>query len=85
MNALAYVARKYQLQNIYVGTDVIKSVKRAHPDINWRHHIHQTDKAQGFDEQSFDPEITKPMRYTEVSVFGTEILHSRISTASNLI
>ena len=61
MNALAYVARKYQLQNIYVGTDVIKSVKRAHPDINWRHHIHQTDKAQGFDELSFEPEITKPL------------------------
>ena len=61
MNALAYVARKYQLQSIYVGSDVIKAVKRGHPDINWRHHIHQTDKAEGFDELEFGPDITKPL------------------------
>ena len=61
MNALMYVARKYQLQNIYVGSDVVKAVKRAHPDIHWRHHIHQTTKAEGLDELSFEPKVTEPL------------------------
>ena len=56
-----YVARKYQLQNIYVGSDVVKAVKRAHPDIHWRHHIHQTVKAEGLDELKFGKKITGPL------------------------
>lgn len=42
---------------MYIGTDVIESNKRAHPDIHWRHILNETDKATGRDELTFNPEI----------------------------
>ena len=60
-SALTYVERAYALHSVYVGSDVVKAVQRAHPDINWRHHIHQTKKAEGTDELEFGPEVTHPL------------------------
>ena len=31
--------RKSGLKGVYIGSDVLKATKRAHPDINWRHKI----------------------------------------------
>jgi len=44
-----------------VGSDVVKAVKRAHPDIHWRHHIYQSKKAEGTDELNFEPKVTHPL------------------------
>ena len=55
------MARKYQIHAIYVGDNAIKGVQRANPDVNWRHHIYQTKKAEGLDELNFAPEITRPL------------------------
>ena len=46
-----------------IGSDSIAAVKRAHPDINFRHLITETDEAHatGVDELDFTLEITGPM------------------------
>ena len=38
--ALDNFMRAHKLKSNYVGSDVVEAVKRAHPDIHWRHHIH---------------------------------------------
>ena len=40
-----------------VGTDNIEAVKRAHPDINWRYLLNETNRATGMDELTFNAEI----------------------------
>ena len=53
--------RAHKLKSEYVGSDIVAGVMRAHPDIHWRHHIHQTNIATGFDELNFKPEVTHPL------------------------
>ena len=60
-NAYVNFKRKSDLKGVYHGGDTLSAVKRAHPDVNWRHHIIQTKKATGFDELTFDPDVTLPL------------------------
>ena len=61
MSALQNLARSKEIKNAYDGSDVIRAVKRAHPDIHFRHDIIQSKKVEGLDELNFAPEITKPL------------------------
>ena len=61
MNAFKNLKRKRTLRNTYIGSDVIETVKRAHPDVHWRHSIVQTDKIEGADELNFSQEIVGPL------------------------
>ena len=49
------------MKSVYVGSDVFKSTKRAHPNVNWRHHIIQSKKTTGTSELDFDPKTTHPL------------------------
>lgn len=60
-NAWVNYKRRADLQTVYHGSDTYTATKRAHPNINWRHHIVQTKKATGFDELTFDPKVTHPL------------------------
>ena len=53
--------RKSALKGVYIGSDALKSTKRAHPHINWRHLIIQSKKATGTSELDFDPKTTHPL------------------------
>ena len=47
----------------FIGADSIAAVKRAHPDINFRHLIMENEEARadGFDELDFTLKTTGPM------------------------
>ena len=49
------------MKQVNIGSDRVEAVKRAHPKINWRHQIHQTTRATGFDELNFSPENVVPL------------------------
>lgn len=53
--------RKKNLQGAYVGGDIVKATKRAHPHVHWRHDITQSEKATGTDELNFDPDVIGPL------------------------
>ena len=62
-NAVENVLRSNQIGKSYVGGDVIEASKRAHPDINWRHLITETENkaATGLDMIDFMTETTNPL------------------------
>ena len=53
--------RAHKMKSEFVGSDIVAGVQRAHPDIRWRHHIHQTNIASGLDELNFTPAVTGPL------------------------
>ena len=53
--------RMSDLKNRYHSTNATLGVMRAHPNINWRHHVHQKEMAEGIDMLDFSPEVTGPL------------------------
>ena len=45
------------MKSANVGGDNLEATKRAHPNINWRYLLNQTNKASGMDELTFNAEI----------------------------
>ena len=62
-SAKSYFMRSSKIGRSYVGSDVISSTKRAHPDINWRHLItlSSSDRAEAFDELDFTNKTSVPL------------------------
>lgn len=61
-NSWSQFFRARSLSNTYHGSDAIAGVQRAHPNINWRHTVYQSMKAEGFDEIDFSNKITDPLQ-----------------------
>ena len=62
-SAIRNYERSMRLGKSYKGVDTIEAVKRAHPDINWRHLIeaNNAQRVNGLSELDFTTETTAPL------------------------